>query len=469
MNANAPLEASNLNNPSPIIRQTVGDYKLAQIHSKEEVWTYNTSDPTICNLRTASTDRMRRLGATPTDSFDFLDDKHSRIPFPYSVAIITLQSIQTFITENQNKTTHPSNKSPSHQTSPLRPIHADNTSTMNITHIQTPEQQLEDDTLSQLSNVSISKVPPSIASISGSALQSSPKRAQQTTASSTISRQHWTRHQSNTEQYTHLTPQLITPTFVNFVTNIKTHANDIRMALLDAHTKATTTSPDDNTTLILPFPFAAISSQIHFAMIPGSTTTKLGLVRMNLNDHTDAVALLVQSLPTTINDVFVSSTPPATGYEFYHIDTSPPPNDRPYPLNCRIIGCQLHNLGREPNPTTTPTNILDTLAQHTYTYHQDLIHDNNIAPSTLANIGWYRCPGCLLCQFTKDKADKHKNACKKYQQRTEYKHLIQLCPKHKTDDLFKLIDNNTNATTIKSTILDWMLESIPTTDTTKSP
>jgi len=50
------------------------------------------------------------------------------------------------------------------------------------------------------------------------------------------------------------------------------------------------------------------------------------------------------------------------------------------------------------------------------------------------------------------------------------KHLIHLCPKHKTDDLFKLIDNNTDATTIKSTILDWMLESIPTpTDTTKSP
>ena len=469
MNANAPLEASNLNNPSPSIRRTVGNYRLAQIHSKEEFWTYNTYDPTIGNLRKASTERMNKKGANPPDSFDFLDDKHSRIPFQYAVAPITLQSIQLYITDNNTKTSQPATNTPSYRSSPARRLGSDNTSTINITHIQTPEQRLEDDTLSQLSNVSISKTPTNT-SVSGSALQSSPKRARHFTSSGNTSRHAPTHQQPDKVHSPQHTTQHITPTFVNFITDIKTHANDIRTSLLDAHKKATTISPDDNTTRpILPFPFNAISDKIHFAMIPGSTTTKLGLVRMNIDDHTDSVAQLVQSLPTTINNVFVSSTPPATGYDINHIDVSPPQNGSPYPLNCRIIGCQMHNIGREPNPATTPTNILETLAQHTYIYHQDLIHDNTIATSTLEQIGWYRCPGCQVCHFTKESAEQHRNTCKTYQQRIEYKNLIQLCPPHKQDDLFKLIDSNIDAVTIKSTVLDWMMEPLQNKDTNTSP
>jgi hypothetical protein len=175
MNANAPLEASNLNNPSPVIRSIVGDYRIAQIHADEEKWTYNTHNDTLNKLRTAASDRMKQRGANPTDSFDFLDDQHSRIPFPFSVAPITLQSIPLFIADTKNKTSQPPTKSPSYISSPMRQPQPDNTSTMDITHIQAPEQQLEDDTLSQLSNVSISKPPTGTASVSGSALQSATK------------------------------------------------------------------------------------------------------------------------------------------------------------------------------------------------------------------------------------------------------------------------------------------------------
>ena len=467
MNANAPLEASNLNNPSPVIRSIVGDYRIAQIHADEEKWTYNTHNDTLNKLRTAASDRMKQRGANPTDSFDFLDDQHSRIPFPFSVAPITLQSIPLFIADTKNKTSQPPTKSPSYISSPMRQPQPDNTSTMDITHIQAPEQQLEDDTLSQLSNVSISKPPTGTASVSGSALQSATKRARHTATPTIITKQ---RQSTDITNICHTSQPIITnPTFVNFITDIQTHANTIRTSLLEAHTKATTISTADNTTPILPFPFEAIANQIHFAMIPGSKTTKLGLIRMNMDDHTDAVATIIQSLPTTINEVFVSSTPPATGYEIHHIDDSPPQNGSPYPLNCRIIGCQLHNLGREPNPASTPTNILTTLAQHAYYYHYDLIHDNHITTTTLERIGWYRCPGCLLCQFTKETATQHKDACKIYQQRNKYADLIQICPTHKQHELLTLIDNNSDELTIKSTVLDWLMTTNTPTVTNKSP
>jgi hypothetical protein len=456
MNANAPLEASNLNNPSPIIRRLVGDYKLAQLHSTEEDWTYNTYDDTIKSLRTASSDRMRRIGASPTDSFDFLDDKLSRLPFPLSVAPITLQSIQLFINDTKTAQKRASvTPLPPHRSPPR--ITTDNASTMNISHIQTPLQHLEDDTLSQLSNVSISKINAGTASVSGSALQSSPKRRRQTTASATATGRTSIQLHALTPMVPTTTAQLTTPTFINFVTDTNTQANNIRNLLLEAHTAAITISTEDNNTKILPFPYSAISSRIHFAMIPGSTTTKLGLVRINEDEHTDSVARLVQSLPTTINDVFVSSIQPATGFEIHHIDDSSPQHNTVYPLNCRIIGCQLHNHGREPNPPHA-TNILESLAEHYNTYHQDLITDPQTPLSILGRIGWFKCNGCPSYHFTKEKADEHMSGCK----RNEYKDIIQMCPKERMNDLLMLIDNNTDKVTIKCTFLDWMMESSKT-------
>ncbi len=100
MNANTPLEASNLNNPCPLIRAKIGEYQTDPT-LKEHIWPHNLSDPIIKALREASSQRMMNNNASPTDSYDFLDTNFARENLHYDVAKINLDCLHAL--RNLNK------------------------------------------------------------------------------------------------------------------------------------------------------------------------------------------------------------------------------------------------------------------------------------------------------------------------------------------------------------------------------
>ena len=147
MNANAPLESSNLNNPCPYFRSLLGNYTPDP--TKEVTWTMNLSNPTIAQLCKSSSLRMRQCNNNPSQSCDFLQPE-----------IFTLTTSTTATLQNHAITTNPTHRqitpsliltpathahlnlqnTPPH---PLNPTtmpnvpHLDNMSMMNISQRQT--------------------------------------------------------------------------------------------------------------------------------------------------------------------------------------------------------------------------------------------------------------------------------------------------------------------------------------------
>ena len=442
MNANAPLNASNLNNPSPLIRQAVGDYDKRKNTPSDMFWTDNTSDPIIDALRTASTQRMKALNASPTESHDFLDPMMSSGEFSYPVTTITLNCLRQYKNENDSTSTTleqkmPPPMSPTKQRHvPTSPNPTDTRTTIDVTHVTAAINNQEDDAVSQLST-SLS-VGGNI-STSGSALQSSPKRR----------RQHSIQLQP---QQPHALKQPSLPaqqplTFLNFITDINTKPNDLRTTIMTTFQQRTDASSSDQNTQTPPFPQHAISTYIHFSMITGQQQFKLGHIQILKPEHSTAIADFIMTLPSTRN-VTISQQTPSTAFDVNHIDESKPA-DSTHPLNCRFTGCQLHNLGVEPPKEILPDTHYANLEEHTIQYHHDILY--LASHRTLTNIGWHCCPGCNVRIFTTVKFNTHKSGCAEF---TKYS-LIQSCPEQHVQQLIALIESNTDITTIKGQIYDW--------------
>lgn len=170
MNANAPLEASNLNNPCPYFRNMIKTYTPT---TTEVTWTLNLADPVIAQLRRSASNRMGQLD--PSTSYDFLPSNFGR-PKVFTLPTPTI----TFLQQHHTRPTHtaqPSNTSaflllpsstvtptPNNNPTPSLPqqpqptVHlpslytTDNRSTMDISQIHTRHQPTEDD-MSQLSHL----------------------------------------------------------------------------------------------------------------------------------------------------------------------------------------------------------------------------------------------------------------------------------------------------------------------------
>jgi hypothetical protein len=110
MNANAPLEASNLNNPCSVIREQIGQYNRSNSNIKEHTWTNNTSDQTIGSLRHAASVRMEKLNLPPTASYDFFDQTFTPRSFTYPVRSLTLSLLLNH-QSSPDCTTHHTTKS----------------------------------------------------------------------------------------------------------------------------------------------------------------------------------------------------------------------------------------------------------------------------------------------------------------------------------------------------------------------
>ena len=442
MNANAPLNASNLNNPSPLIRQAVGDYERRRNSPADMFWTDNLTDPLINTLRTACTQRMKALKASPTDSCDFLDPELSTGELNYPVTSITLQCLSKYKPSSSSTTSSPTH-TPSLVSSPY-PLHqpmdksrTNTNSTIEVTHVRTTSDQHDDDAVSQLS---VSGLSVSAQSASGSALQSSPKRPRHT---STTTLQHTPQQRTQPTQ-----PPTETFTFINFITSANTHPNDLRTIIATAYQKRTTDSSTDDTQRSPPFPSDAVSSYIHFSMIPGQPQYKLGHIQIINAEHSQEILNFIKELPAA-RSVNISHRTPPTAFAINQIDESQPTHP-PHPLNCRFIGCQLHNQGIEPPKEILPDNHLTTMEEHGLLYHHDLIY--LLPQSSLNNIGWHCCPGCNTRIFTATNFNTHKRGCSDYLKHT----LIESCPPHKVQQLLALIEANTDLITIKGQIYDWI-------------
>ncbi len=91
MNAYAPLESSNLNNPCPYFRSLLGNYTPDP--TKEVTWTMNLSNPTIAQLRKLSSTRTRQYNSNPSQSYDFLPPDFNQ-PKIFKLTISTIAILQ---------------------------------------------------------------------------------------------------------------------------------------------------------------------------------------------------------------------------------------------------------------------------------------------------------------------------------------------------------------------------------------
>jgi hypothetical protein len=90
MNANAPLEASNLNNLCPTIKEHIGHDSPSTNNAKEHTWALNISDPTIYALCHAASVRMDKWKLLPTESYNFFYATFTPCSFSISTTALTL-------------------------------------------------------------------------------------------------------------------------------------------------------------------------------------------------------------------------------------------------------------------------------------------------------------------------------------------------------------------------------------------
>lgn len=519
MNANAPIEASNLNNPCPYFRNMNKTYTPT---TTEVTWTLNLADPVIAQLRRSASNRMGDLD--PSTSYDFLPSNFSR-PKVFTLPTPTI----TYLQQLNTKPTHttqpsPSNAlllpspsitptphnhptpSPPHQPQPTAHppslYTTDNRSTMDISQIHTRHQPTEDD-MSQLSHLTETI---SVSQKSGP----SPKRIRRTEPPTAVilhqpdneqirpaadpsTIQH---NQSTTDHHTASSNSNNTTAFLNFTTVYHATPDGIRTQINQSYKAHSST---DNQ--ITPYPEEALDSAIHFSIIPGSTTYKQA--HMRINDLT-MIHRIIEFFNTIepSSHAFPSLITPPTGTSQHCVDTRPP-TITSFPTNCRFTGCPHHYMGLEKPilSSTDINNLVENLQNHGYTYHSDLLH--SLPSTTLNTIGWFRCPSCQYLTFTEPNLTIHLTSCNSYQQALLTQHSVQqqqhdtshqnnheptviplppstrqqlnqkshtdipdsqlaklfaVCPGEFIQELQTLIDANTDLPTIQQTLLGWIVE-----------
>ena len=76
MNYNAPVEATNMNNPSPRLRQLIGTPTTTPREQTD--FNIDRLEPFVILGRQEASRHMREQGLTPIDSYDFLPVNHPR-------------------------------------------------------------------------------------------------------------------------------------------------------------------------------------------------------------------------------------------------------------------------------------------------------------------------------------------------------------------------------------------------------
>ena len=318
LNYNAPVESTNMNNPSLRLQQLIGIPTTTP--RERDFFDPTTTEPFIILSRQAASQRMRDQGLTPIDSFDFLPADHPRefhSPADLPIDISQLPDAPTFTTNTIPTIANLSSLLPTRPTT--------------TTH--------DDDDMSQLSYRTQSSLslhqPPSPTS----------KRARTTTAAST-------RSVSTADHHINLNNLPLT-TPIAFILPILTSSESI----------TTTIATHDNS--------IAIHDTIHFAPISiTNPTTKLAYITAHQPTQTPALLTLLRthypnSHPRTITSLPPSISAPQT------LDTTPP-IDTILPTNCRVMQCPLYNNGIEEPPPEDPQSLIFNLHQHGNGIHANL-------------------------------------------------------------------------------------------------
>ncbi len=293
MNANAPLEASNLNNPS----------------GKDYFWMANTIDPTIKILREAASNRMKARNARRIDSYDFFDNDFVRENIQYPITTITLNCLKT--NTNRNKATLTTDYyAHNFQTNTMNTQHTttttDNRSILgNISQINTKGQSNQEDVMSQL--------PHHTSSMSISAFQSSPKLPRHSESITSPNRQ-----QLSPKKKPYQTQYII-----NFVVDIDIPPKILRDKISTQYQAHFETSNTDPMLRVGPFPANAIETNIHFSMIPGNNKQKLGHIKVRDQRQIYSIHEFISNIFPT-GEAHITLNPPSTGTSRMHIDTSLP-------------------------------------------------------------------------------------------------------------------------------------------------
>ena len=446
LNYNAPMESSNMNNPSPRLRQLIGT--PTPNPRVRTLFDPDTLEPFIVLSRQAASRRMQEQGLTPIDSFDFLPadyprEFHSPADLPIDLSQLPTQPNHTY------NTTTPSNT---------------NVSSLFNTILATTTP--DDDNMSQLSlhtqtslHIHHDQYTPTHASTP------IPKRARTTTPSdrsiTTID------HHANLA--TLKSPSY--PTHIAFITPILTTKEDI-------------------TTIITTHSNVTISNSIYFAPIITNHDTKLCYITVQEPEHiTEVTALLLSHYPASAPRTLI--TLPSFLFTPQTIDTTPPPHTL-LPTNCRVIQCPLYNNGIEEPPPTNALPLIQNLHHHGQGIHSDLYHTTS--DTTLATIGWFKCcSNCPNLSFGEDLANNHRQQCTTYNhnsstnddsnnlQRDQHSSLdddqsttthnsdielsqtslFESCPPNHHYDLQSLIDSNASPAIINAQILRWHASNAP--------
>lgn len=440
LNYNAPMESSNMNNPSPRLRQLIGT--STNNPRVRTLFEPDNLEPFIVLSRQAASRRMREQGLTPIDSFDFLPPDHPREFHSPSDLPIDLSELPTPPTTTTNPPTN-------------------NLSTF-FTTILATTTPTDDDNMSQLSFHTHTSL--SLHHHAGETTLTQPntpisKRPRTTTPSD--------RSISTTDHHTNLAT-LKSPTYPTHIALI--------LPIL-------TTKADIITTITTHSNFT-ISDCIYFATIITNPATKLCYITVNQHEHiTEITTLLLTHYPSSAPRTLV--TLPTFLFTTQTIDTASPTHTA-LPTNCRVIQCPLYNNGIEEPPPTDAVSLFMNLQQHGLGIHSHLYH--NTPDTTLNAIGWTRCcTNCPNLNLGETLATEHRHQCAIYahahpsdnttihptqqhlrddnQSDDQSSHtsdiklsqtsLFDSCPPTHHNDLQTLIDTNATPAIINAQILRW--------------
>lgn len=441
MNYNAPVESTNLNNPSKRLQDLIGNTKSTNIPKEKSYFKPDSMDPIMILSRRAASERMHKLGLNPIDSFDFLPTDHPRIF--NSVTDLPLDPSTIPITHHPNKTTD----------------------TVNLMDF------IQDITTSNTNEDEVSLISHQTESILHIDQHTGTnKRARTTSTRSINTENHHTALAKLTPTNIPAVPFTPQPRFIGFTTPTTTSQEDILTTILHNNTN----------NIITPH---SIAQHIAFAPLLGLPHIKLAYIKILQTDQIDNIANYLLPLFPNGNPREITSLPPLLT-STPTIDPTPS-KSMPFPTNCRVIQCPYYNNGFEE---TIPPDEVETKIQHLHE-HGIGIHYNlytHTSEETLSTIGWYKCcPTCDSIFFGTHLLSTHRNTCNNYstfnkpqaipqttttQQQTQPQQhqpldisnemtkqfLFSICPPNHHTELHTMLNNNTPIANINSTIFSWI-------------
>lgn len=494
MNMNAPLESSNLNNPCPKLRARYGPYIYIPDNPLEKFWTDNASHPIIGQLRAASSQRMATSNLNPSDSYDFLGPNYTGARSA-SLPIGIMQYIQDNIPLSPTHT----NLNTTYSTPQVNLRHAPPTIPLDLTTQNTTPRRFEPSfdiaqgtlldrsvQLSQINTYSQHRTQDddvSEMSYQTSALAINNKRAR-TSSSVTLQTSPTRRHQPNK---LHVGPTTMIPpntpnnpaTYIHFAVQIGTSPHDIRSTI------ESTSFPNIN------FNISMIDRAVHFSMITKNTLFKQAHIQIL---DTSNIPTIVQYFHSIDNEAeaHASSIPPPTGTCENDIDTTPPSNGH-YPTNCRVIGCQQHRKGIEPNPSILDITDYNSTQEHGTTFHSDLL--SSLPVQTLQAINWHKCTEpCQHMYFSLVLLRNHQQNCTTHAHSTaarptttiqaspatlpnhnrtdsrdqqRIQRLWNTCPRQHIRELETLLNSPMHIDDITNTVFEWIEQSTYISEVTR--